>query len=646
MKSVRFLSFALAATTLVFSGCQSSPTRTPSSTTTASTSSSSVPFDESKWKVALHNGEKNNWQVGDLALTTYSLETPVGLRDFESRLQEIEKENKTAKKLAKSKKEPKDKKEKKTAKKKAKGFLDKSGELSVTLMLDLVDKLKAPTLTASQHNEALAQIAEIAASFNYNFAYPIRQHYWIAEAPFAIAGALHHGTMTEVAKPSIDVLALKKLDSSLVDPPASSFWKSPGEISRKNLYYGFGRTSLMEAKGICVYDAPKTGYGTHGGFKLTCGEDHYRIKFGDEGKKEPFIARITWALGYNATPVDYTNGLKIAYDRKIISEFNSRKKLDMELRSLFGFDYAKVHLQKYRQPFEVAIAGAVLKNGQKISSSDLRTRLLKVREDHSEQVDANYDEKFESTINYLVLNEGNLAGDSSDEETLGPWSWNDFDRGDRRAYRGFGIYSGFLNMFDARLNNNRLRVRKNDDGQIELVHYVSDLGSGLGKGTSVFASINGLPNQFGWEFMRRGSGMNDAYSLGQSNEDFDDKVQILEFHPLESNVPFRRAQIDDAKWMAHKLAQLSEQQFTDALIASGYDACEVKLYIEKFLSRRSSMMKALGLDRALPEPRAFDQHLNYDPAKDALPVASDGAKRVLPPVGNSVIVRGKIEPRS
>ncbi len=61
--------------------------------------------------------------------------------------------------------------------------------------------------------------------------------------------------------------------------------------------------------------------------------------------------------------------------------------------------------------------------------------------------------------------------------------------------------------------------------------------------------------------------------------------------------------IDDARWIARLIGQLSPSQILAALTASGYDAPTVQLYTRKLLRRRNKMMEDLGLAAEFPPLR-------------------------------------------
>jgi hypothetical protein len=82
------------------------------------------------------------------------------------------------------------------------------------------------------------------------------------------------------------------------------------------------------------------------------------------------------------------------------------------------------------------------------------------------------------------------------------------------------------------------------------------------------------------------------------------------------NDAFARTTREDARWMLRRLAALSETQILEALLATSMSAAEVRLALEKLLSKRQKMVADFGLAAELPEiaPR-IDTSLEFDPAK-------------------------------
>src|SRR5262249_51189506 len=146
-------------------------------------------------------------------------------------------------------------------------------------------------------------------------------------------------------------------------------WNKPLDIADRDLYYGFGRTELPSLEGqVCTYRRSKQGYGTHGGFKVSCEQyPKATLKFGKE-HSQPFAHRIFWALGFNTFPFDYVPTARVKWDRRIFTEFNTRKDQCFSV-TLLGF--AAIHterLQRYVDPFaHLCEVIMVNEQGQKVS---------------------------------------------------------------------------------------------------------------------------------------------------------------------------------------------------------------------------------------------------------------------------------------
>ncbi|RYZ67697.1 MAG: hypothetical protein EOP05_17410, partial [Proteobacteria bacterium] len=362
-----------------------------------------------KWKVALHDGQKNGWGIGDLKLKTYELGEAKDFREFKNRVEELQ---------------TLDEAEADRKGKKNKGFFTKGARLALSEIVELNKALDSGTLKSEERNDALQAIAELAASFNYNFQYPIDNKTWIGAAPLRILNELSNPSMADRAEPSINVVALdSKDDLSTLNPPDSSFWRSPGEISKKELYYGFGRSKILSFPNVCKYKDPKDGYGASGGIEIVCSDVVYKVKFGDEYNSEPFNSRLVWALGFNATPVDHAAGIKVSYNRKIFKEYNSREDLTIDIKSVFGFKYFSIDINRYLDPFKDAISGAYLKDGSFVTPEALKANLLRVSKKQSEEKDENYNEDYEARLSYVVLKPAavELRMDEAVLKNVGPW---------------------------------------------------------------------------------------------------------------------------------------------------------------------------------------------------------------------------------
>lgn len=613
---------ALAALTMI-SGCETPKKRFPASeyngTTLAGIRVNPVVYQLApEWEVRIHNGISNEWGVGDLNTTKFKLGKDDGLRGFHKYITDLRNENEAEAK----------------AKGKKKGFLPKAAANAIDEIHELTSLLISRPLSQQDRNDALMHIAELTDAFNHNFKYPISRKVWIGKAPFKIRNEMSNPVMASDRGAASNIVASAGQDASKIDPLPSSFWKDAGPIASQNLYFGNGRRSLPRINQVCEYDEPKDGFGVNGGFSMKCGNDKWKIKFGTETKVEPFNSRFISALGYNAIPVDFVTGIRVKYTRDLLKEYNSRKELSMRIRSLFGFTYYRVDLQLKLDPFSDAILGAYLKNGQFVASADLKKNLLRDQSMNSEANDANYNAAYESQIESFVLREGCIEPTlAKNEKNLGPWNWNTLDHMKRRETRAFGIVAAYLNLYDTRHDNNRLRVVTDSAGNKHLKHYVSDIGSGLGNGKDFRQYQDGDVNQYPWTFIQK-----------KVNRQGEAEFDVLGYNAILENKAFRTADINDARWIGRKIASFSEQQLIDALIAAGWSAAEVKLYTEKLISRRDNLVVALGLQSEFPllRPNGVNRNFNYDPRTDVKSLSVGSGTYTPAPTGNTRIVNGMI----
>jgi hypothetical protein len=81
--------------------------------------------------------------------------------------------------------------------------------------------------------------------------------------------------------------------------------------------------------------------------------------------------------------------------------------------------------------------------------------------------------------------------------------------------------------------------------------------------------------------------------------------KITGYNLVDDNPAFAQMTLDDARWMARLIAQLTEAQITQALTASGFKPDDVCLLTAKLLSRRSRLIRDLGLPSVAPPPSAM-----------------------------------------
>jgi hypothetical protein len=101
---------------------------------------------------------------------------------------------------------------------------------------------------------------------------------------------------------------------------------------------------------------------------------------------------------------------------------------------------------------------------------------------------------------------------------------------------------------------------------------------------------------------------------------------------------------DDGRWMARLIGQLTENQLRAALIASGYDNAEARIYFEKLISRRDQMICDLQLQDEIPlfRPTPVNRDLSYNPGTDGPFVAKVNGETVSARDSGRAIIHGKL----
>lgn len=534
----------------------------------------------------------------------------------------------------------------KTAKQKKPEFENKMSK-SILVGLDEIQRLGDLVLsrrasvvnTDADVKMALVHIRELVAAVSANFVSPV---------PAMISGLSLAKTQNaqvgdRAQEPASNIDTSKGSDLSKINPPDSSFWRDPGDISKKETYFGFGRKEIPALPTVatiksggegCDYEAPKTGYGSHAGIEVICGGKTWKIKFGNETHNEQFTTRIVNALGYNANIVEFVDGLVLKYDRDVIKEYNSRKAMYIGFSVVGLIPLVKKNFQDYQDPFADMVAGAVLTNGRRLNSQELRQHLLKDLTPGAEQKNEAYKmpKSKEDGVAYLILQKASAEPKiESNEFNVGAWSWDEEDHTARRELRGFAIFAAWINNYDMRWDNTRLRIVEKADGARELRHVISDLGSGFGAAGGQLKHSSGELNDLPWTLASQ-----TAWAIVPR------PYYITNFISLFPNETFRRTTIDDARWMARMIGQLSEEQILAALMNTGLESAEIKAALEKLVSRRDNLVQVLGLENevGLLRPNGVNTMFNYDPKTEG-PMQVKG--HAPAPVGTKIVVGGVIQ---
>ena len=167
-------------------------------------------------------------------------------------------------------------------------------------------------------------------------------------------------------------------------------------------------------------------------------------------------------------------------------------------------------------------------------------------------------------------------------ERLDEWKWKDNPFLDTNELQGLKIMMVFLTNWDLLdLQNKVLRV--NNGGTIEHQFIISDLGATFGK-----LGNNNLPF-----FFRLGRKTNDPGTWYEAGF-----VKGVEGGMIEFDFKGKgRSLMDDitvghGRWLAQRLATLSDRQLDDAFRAAGYSPDEVKLMKDGYKARLEELNKA------------------------------------------------------
>jgi hypothetical protein len=435
--------------------------------------------------------------------------------------------------------------------------------------------------------------------------------------------------------PAGNLCAVNERDLSQLDPESSTFWRRPADIASQNLYFGFGRTNLLlQGQPLCTYAGPKESFGRNPGFELDYNGTRLKLKFA-EVSSEAFASRLFDALGYHADPTDYAPLVKVRYSRAMFREFNSRKGLETHFTFLGLVPLFTLQLQQHYNPFDY-VAAAVLRDGTRWSGDELRHRLLRDSSGpHPEQENSNYRSEVEAALDYLETMPANVQQKAG--KSIGPWDFGQLDHAGKRELRGAGLLAGWLGWFDARFDNTRLRIVKTNRAP-RLEHFFSDLGGVLGETSGMLYARGELPNAFPWNFTRPAKGP--AQDTSGSGAPF----PLLGYRPIAPTPAFSAMTLQDARWMGRLIASLTEQQLIQALVASGFDSAQTRLYLEKLISRRDQMIVDLGLASEVPllRPRNFNRKFSYDPAVAGPVTVQVGDGLISAAHGHDRIFRGKL----
>ena len=181
-----------------------------------------------------------------------------------------------------------------------------------------------------------------------------------------------------------------------------------------------------------------------------------------------------------------------------------------------------------------------------------------------------------------------LERKSKETKNLGTWDWFDNPFLDRQEFNGLRVMMALLNNWDLHAYNNSVYEVGG-----ERRYLVSDVGATFGKTGNNFArSKSVLKDYANSKFVEKGTPEfvdfeMDSRPFAVSAINVSNYKTRTRMESITKHIP--RA---DAKWLAQRLSQLSEEQIRDSFRAAGYTTEEVEGYT-RAVQKRIAELNAL-----------------------------------------------------
>jgi hypothetical protein len=167
------------------------------------------------------------------------------------------------------------------------------------------------------------------------------------------------------------------------------------------------------------------------------------------------------------------------------------------------------------------------------------------------------------------------------------WSWKENPFVGTKEFKGLVVLMGLLNNWDLKDENNKILREKGAGGDNEVRYIVGDLGATFGKtGGGMTHSRNEPENYAKSKFI-------EGVDKGKVRFAYTGKSQFL----------FQDITVEDARWIASLLAQLTDQQIVDAFRAADFKPAEVQTLASAVRGRIDELMKVTGVTRGTPVNR-------------------------------------------
>lgn len=438
----------------------------------------------------------------------------------------------------------------------------KSSKIALKLIADIkANPQSAKSLHSLQSLPEYGVLTDVLNALRNNGLSPIEE---VVELLWILPTIAKH-----VSQPQITIEPSKNIALPQVQPAKEE------EFTRPHL--------LSQNAAPCTYSGPKKGYGYKAGLKVNCQGETLKLKFGVETHSGPFNSRIIRALGYESPQIDYVQQLEMAYDRRFITEFNSRQTTTTYF-NLAGRTIKKTVGNAGKKNAMNHVISIKLKDGTQLTGENLSTFSRSFYSFETGQ----FNDELESQISTVTFSEGSVSKDVEGIE-VGPWRFEEPRHLSNPQLRQALILFAWFGNTDFPMNNNALLLKKDENNKYFTTPIYDDVGFGLG--------ISGnLSNMSSSDIERMPDIMSSPVQNDQDDSvsNFTKKVALL-LIPKTPNDMLSDLRYKDVINGAALLCQLNEQQIFSALKSAGYDDNTSQRGTKKLIHRRTQLLRDFEL---------------------------------------------------
>lgn len=197
------------------------------------------------------------------------------------------------------------------------------------------------------------------------------------------------------------------------------------------------------------------------------------------------------------------------------------------------------------------------------------------------------------------------------------WSWKQNPFTGTKEFKGLIVLMGLLNNWDLKDENNQILVAKGADGAGESRYIISDLGATFGKTGGGLTHSRNEPEKYAKSKFVEG------VEKGRVRFAYSGKSQYL----------FQDISVEDARWIASLLMQLSDTQIAAAFRAADFNADEVNTLASAVRGRINELVRVTGATRATTDGSQSLRPRVIEPAPPAMTPTPEptGTPTPIPP---------------